>query len=179
MGILKNSSSEYYITMHDNTDLDSLDHGLGKLCDDEVIVDWDNSEFDEIAYGQETKEIHIYIDKVCDIEKNWKRIGNTLGMSLLDLHHAKKLVTNIHRANFEDVPEDSLWDTPSPGAKEVKDYHGGMITLSRLDQLKEDDANFFACDWLDECLLFYLNANEDTTELLQKIESLLLQTEEA
>lgn len=175
MSILKHSSSEYYITMRDDTDLDSLDYGLDKLCDDEIIIDWDNNEFE----SETIKEIHIYLDVDKDTEENWRTIGNTLGMSLDDLHTAKKPMTRIYCGDFKAIPKGSLWNKPLPGAKEVKDYHGSMITLSRLDQLHEDEESFLGCDWLDECLLFYLPADEDTTELQQKIESLLLQTKEA
>jgi len=182
MSILKHSSSEYYIKMRDDSDLESFDDGLSKLCDDEVITDFDNTVFDAVlsgmsgAFESPNKEVHIYIERENDTVDNWKEIGCVLGMSFLDLHQASKLVTKIYNADFKDMPKGSLWDKPLPGAKEVEDYHGGMITLSRLDQFKED--NSFVYDWLDECLLFYLDTDEDTAKLMQGIERLLLQTEE-
>ena len=182
MSILNRSSSEYYITMRDDSDRESFEYVLDKLCDDEIIIDWDNTEFDEVlsemssAFERPIKGVHIFIDTDKDTEERWRRIGNALGMSLLDLAHAKKLETKIYRAHFKDIPEDSLWNKPLPGTKPIKDYHGSMITLGRMDQLKEDDENFFDIDWLDECLLFYLDAGNDITDLKQKIEDLLLQT---
>jgi hypothetical protein len=127
------------------------------------------------AFSPPNKEIHIFLDVGKDTEEAWKTIGNTLGMSLEDLHHAKTLVTKIYNADFKDIPKDSLWGEPLPEAKKVSD-HGSMITLSRLDQFVED--NSLGCDWLDECLLFYLGTDEDTAKLMQGIERLLLQTEE-
>lgn len=183
MNILKHSSSEYYITMPGDSDLESFDDGLDKLCDDGIIFDFDNTEFEAALSGMSDafkppgKEVHIYLDVNKDTEEIWKTIGNTLAMSLDDLNHAKKLMTRVYNADFKDIPEGSLWDKPLPGAKKVEDDDGSMIMLDRLDQFRED--NSIGCDWLDERLLFYLGADEDATNLIQGINDLLLQTEEA
>lgn len=76
------------------------------------------------------------------------------------------------------IPKNSLWYEPLPGAEEIEDYHGGMIKLDRLTQLREDTPDFFDLEWLEDVLLFHLAGDKDNTDLLQNIEKLLLQTEE-
>ena len=183
MDILKHCDNEYFITMKDDTNLESLEPGLDKLVDEEVVGDWDTNVGEtmlDIVTGAQpdTKEIHIYIEVSLDTEKSWKRIGDALGMSLLDLHHAKKLVTKVYRARFDDIPEDSLWDEPMADAEPTKDCDGSMITLGRMAQLQEETEAFLNIDWLDEVLLFYLDADEGDSKLLWKIENLLLMTKE-
>jgi hypothetical protein len=216
--VIEHCSNEYYITMRNDTDLGSLEDGLNKLVDDNpggIITDWEDTEFDAVLSGMSSafknpgKAIHIYIGVKHDTEESWKRIGDTIGMSLLDLQHAKKLMTKVYRAHFEFewdddcdpkyederqraldeiervkargltfIPKNSLWNEPLPGAKKIKDYHGSMIKLDRMSQLAEDTPDFLGLDWLESALLFYLAAEKDTDELLQKIEGFLLQVKE-
>jgi len=214
MNMLEHCNNEYDIIMRNDADMESLEPGMNKLVEDEddnpdgIITDWEDTEFDAVlstmssAFKNPGKAIHIYIPVENDTEENWKTIGNTLGMSLQDLHHAKKRVTRVYRTyfKFDDdykpseeelqelrdiearglsfIPNDSLWNEPWPDAKPVEDYDGRMIKLGRLSDLKENDDDFFHIEGLDGAMLFYLTPDKDITGLLQKIENLLMSTEE-
>ena len=217
MKILEHCDNEYYIIMRADTDMDSLEGGLDKLIEDEddnpdgIITDWEDTGFEQVlstmssAFKNPGKELHIYIGVENDTEESWKRIGNTIGMSLEDLHHAKKLITKVYRAYIERnwnedytptkedlqgitdakarglsiVPRTSLWNTPWPGTKPVPDFGHGEVALGRLDQLRYDNENFLDCGWMEDVLLFHLDGEEDISDLLQEIENLLMMTEEA
>ncbi len=176
MGILKHCHSEYVIIMRSDSDMDSFTAGLDKIKDYEIISDWEDNDFERLIYGEKFKSFSIYLDARHDTEKYWKKIGDVLGMSLEDLHRAKTLITKVFRANLSDIPKGSLWNKEAPDAKPVEDYHGGMITLDRISQLKEDEDNLSHIEWLDKSLLFYLIVEDGVTDLLQKIEDVLLTT---
>lgn len=178
MGILKHCHSEYVIIMRGDSDMDSFVAGLDKIIADKIITDWEDNELERKIYGEKFKSFSIYLDVKYDTEKYWKKIGSVLGMSLEDLHHAKTVTTKVFRTKLSDIPKGSLWNKEAPDAKPVEDYHGGMITLDRISQLKEDEDNLSHIEWLDKCLLFYLAAAENITDLLQKIENVLLITKE-
>lgn len=173
MTVLKHNYNEYCITMPDDTDLDQLEDDMNKLVDSKIISDWEDSDF-------EGKEIHVFLRVSHDNEGGWLKVGNALDMSLEKLVTAREMVSKTYWASFENMPEEDkqLWNKPLPGAKPVEDYHNGdMITLSRMDQLREDEDNFYHLDWGDEGLLFHLDPEADQF-LVEKIEKLLLQTEE-
>jgi hypothetical protein len=105
--ILEHCDNEYFIIMHPGTNLDSLEPGLNKLADKEIITDWEDTEFEQKlsamseSFDNPGLQIHIYIPVKNDKSENWETIANTLGMKLSDFHQAKKLMTRVYRAYFE------------------------------------------------------------------------------
>lgn len=121
MTILEHCDNEYFIIMNSGTDLDSLEPGLNKLADKEIITDWEDTEFEQElsamseSFDNPGPQIHIYIPVKNDKAENWETIADTLGMKLSDLHQAKMLMTGVYRAYFE-----FEWDDDFTGPKTEK-----------------------------------------------------------
>ncbi len=186
--LLTHRYNEYYITMPKDCDLETFEDDLDKLVEDDesskgIISDYDfniGEDLIDVLLGDTpgVKEVHLYLNIKHDTIKGWERIGKTLNMSNKDLVHAKTPMSKTYSASMDKVPEDSLFEEPWPNAKPVRDYDGDFVTLSRLEQLGEDNPQILSFDYGDDSMLFYMTGNEDLTDSLQKIEHMLLTTAE-